>query len=278
MKKLFFICLIGLSLNLLAEDPGGKKWLLSQDKNIRGVAFIMHGLNTKPSAMDFLGQYLNKKGIHVLRGALTGHFGNVDDFVSRDIWLNDTKEAYAEALEKSQKLKVPLYFVGYSLGALLFMDMVSNSEKKIEVEKMILFSPAFSIAAYLRFFSFIFYLPGSFKLPSRNLEEYRSSDYTTFYAYDALWKSYGRIDWQKVRPPKALIIMDERDELVSFSGVEYLVKKIPGWELFEVDTSGSRNSRQYHHLTFNDACYAEGVWGTIEERMENFLWPKPGTR
>jgi hypothetical protein len=66
--------------------------------------------------------------------------------------------------------------------------------------------------------------------------------------------------------------------LVSFNGVEYLVNKIPGWELFEVDTKGSRNSREYHHLTFNDTCYAEGVWATIEERMENFLWPKLGTK
>jgi esterase/lipase len=276
--KVFIFLLLALNFKVHPQDLDGNRWLYSQEKKINGVAFVLHGLNTKPSAMDFIGHFLNRKGVHVFRGALTGHFGNVEELVSREIWLQDTEKAYTEALKKSQELKVPLYFVGYSLGALLFMDLVANSKKKIEVEKTILFSPALSIAAHLRFFSFIFYLPGSFKLPSRNLKEYRSSDYTTFAAYDALWKSYGHIDWKKITPPKALVIMDEDDELVSFGGIKYLVKKIPGWELFEVDTTGSRNSRQYHHLTFNDTCYAEGVWATIEERMENFLWPKPGTK
>jgi pimeloyl-ACP methyl ester carboxylesterase len=187
-------------------------------------------------------------------------------------------EIYLEAKGKSQSLKVPLYFVGYSLGALLFMDLFSNSPEKLIVDRMIFFSPAFRIGSLMRFFSFIFYLPGGFKLPSRNLPEYRSSDYTSFAAYGALWKSYGRINWERIHPPTALIIMDSKDELVSFGDMETLVKKIPGWEIFEVDTSGSRNSRVYHHLTFNEKCYAEGIWQKIEKKMENFLWRSPGTK
>ncbi len=247
-------------------------WFYSPEKKIRGVAFVLHGLNTRPSAMDFLAHFLNKNGVHVLRGALSGHYGNTDAFVSREIWFKEIEQTYLDAHKKALELKVPLYFVGYSLGALLFMDLFSNS-KKIEVEKMIFFSPAFKIAPHLRFFSFIFYLPGNFKLPSRNLPEYRSSDFTTFYAYDALWKSYGRIDWNKINPPKALILLDPKDELIYFGDTENLVKKIPGWELFEVDTNGSRNSREYHHLTFNETCYKEGVWPTIENKMVEFLWP-----
>jgi esterase/lipase len=277
MAKILLFFLF-FSLNIYPQDFEAKKWFYSPDKKIKGIAFIFHGLNAKPSVMDSLANFLNKEGIHVLRGSLTGHFGNLEAPVSRDIWLNDLEKTYLEALQKSKELKVPLYFVGYSLGALLFLDLVSNSQEKILVDKMILFSPAISIAGYLRFFSFIFYLPGRLKLPSRNLPEYRSDDYTSFAAYDALWKSYGRINWDKITPPKALIIMDSKDELVSFGGVERIVKKIPGWELFEVDTSGSRNSRQYHHLTFNEKCYAIGVWNNIEKKMENFLWPSPGTR
>lgn len=275
-RILLLFSFITFSQKSFCQIDETNKWFYSKETTVKGVAFIFHGLNTWPSTMDSIALFLNKKGIHVLRGSLKGHRGNLPEKeeISREIWLSDVRSAYFEAQKKALELKVPLYFVGYSLGALLFMDLVAN--EKIEVEKMILFSPALSIVAYLRFFSFIFYLPGSFKLPSRNLKEYRSSDYTTFAEYSALWSSYGHIDWGKIRPPKALIIMDKKDELVSFSGVEYLVKKIPDWELFEVDTSGSRNSRQYHHLTFNDTCYGEGVWRTIEERMENFLWPRPG--
>jgi esterase/lipase len=276
MAKILLFFLF-FSLNIYPQDLESKRWFYSADKKIKGVAFIFHGLNAKPSTMDFLANFFNRQGMQVLRGSLTGYSGNLEAPVSRDIWLSDVEKTYLEALKKSQDLKVPLYYVGYSMGALLFLDLVSNSKEKILVDKMILFSPALSIAAHLRFFSFIFYLPGSLKLPSRNLLEYRSHDYTSFASYDALWTSYGRINWDKITPPKALVIMDSKDELVSFGGVERIVKKIPGWELFEVDTSGSRNSRQYHHLTFNEKCYALGVWKNIEKKMENFLWPSPGT-
>ncbi len=273
----FLIFFLFFSLKVYPEDFEAKRWFYSAEKKIKGIAFTFHGLNAKASTMDYLANFLNKKGIHVLRGSLTGYFGNLEAPVSRDIWLSDVQKSYLEALKKSQDLKVPLYFVGYSMGALLFLDLISNSQEKILVDKMILFSPALSINAHLRFFSFIFYLPGSLKLPSRNLPEYRSHDYTSFASYDGLWTSYGRVNWDKIAPPKALIIMDRKDELVSFGGIERIVKKIPGWELFEVDTSGSRNSRLYHHLTFNEKCYALGIWEKIEKKMENFLWPNPYT-
>ncbi|MFI5389871.1 MAG: alpha/beta hydrolase [Bacteriovoracales bacterium] len=280
MNKILIILIFLTGINLgFSRENESNKWFFSKEKAIKGVAFTLHGLNSWPSTMDPIALFLNKKGIHVLRGALKGHQGSYEEMehVSREIWFSETSALYQEALKKSKELKVPLYFVGYSIGALLFMDLISNSPEKIEVEKMILFSPAISIRAHLRFFSFIFYLPGSLKLPSRNLPEYRSDDYTPFAAYDALWKSYGRINWDKITPPKALIIMDSDDELISFGGVERIVKKIPEWELFEVDTSGSRNSGKYHHLTFNEKCYAIGVWENIEKKMENFLWPYPGT-
>jgi esterase/lipase len=255
------------------QVPG---WFHTPNQKIRGVAFLLHGLNAKPSVMDDLAKFLNGKGVDVLRGSLRGHLGNAmeKEDISREIWLQETYEYYCSAKKKSRELGVPLFFIGYSLGALIFNDLLVNT-KGITVDKMVLFSPAFKIRWHLRLFSFIFKLGDFLKLPSANLPEYRSSNYTSFGAYRALWESYNSLDFEKLDPPQALIIMDPKDELVSYSKTEDLVKKYPSWKLLPVDTSGSRNSRKYGHITFNEKSFGEGKWGDISKEMEKFLFQNP---
>jgi len=256
------------------------EWFLSSQKKIKSVGIALHGLNAKPSMMNPLINFLNNNGVHVLRGALRGHRGSIEEMetVKREDWLIDVFNVYCNARKKADALGVPLIWIGHSLGGLIIYDLLFQ-KKELKIDKAILFAPSFKIHWHLNFFSFIFNIKDSWALPSRNLPQYRSQEVCTFAAYRALMESINSFNPKGINLP-TLILMDPGDELVDYVEIKAMIKinKLNNWKLLEVDTSGTTHKKIYRHLAFNKDCFGDKEWNRIKKIMEEFLWAENGMK
>src|SRR3954454_6758816 len=87
---------------------------------LNAVTLVAHGLNMKPAGMLAITQWLNEQGSDVYLVKLSGH--HEDSIHIKNItstqWEEEMMHAYAITKEALVKSGVPLFFVGYSLGAL----------------------------------------------------------------------------------------------------------------------------------------------------------------
>ncbi len=259
------------------------RWFITPHQ-VKAIGIAFHGLNAKPSMMNPLIDFLNGQGVSVLRGSLKGHRGSLEEMevVKREDWLRDVFRTYCLAKEQADKKGLPLIYVGHSLGALIIFDLLSTHQKKLKLDKAILFAPSFKIHWHLNFFSFIFNLKDSWSLPSRNLPRYRSQAVCTFAAYKALMDSIDSFKPEKIGVMNipTLVLMDPDDELVDFDGISDMIKtyKLGSWRLIPVDTSGTTHKKIYRHLAFNKDCFGDTEWNRIEKIMEDFLWAANGMK
>ena len=136
------------------------RWYKNQGREkTKGVALVIHGLNLRPDKMQTIISVLAESGMDVLRLSLRGHGENythradmdeeqarLEAFkaVSFPLWLNEAYLAYTQVREKAAQKKVPLFFVGFSLGGLIGLDLFA-SQPEVYYDRMILFAPAIKL-------------------------------------------------------------------------------------------------------------------------------------
>ncbi|MBI2632849.1 MAG: alpha/beta hydrolase [Parcubacteria group bacterium] len=279
------------------------QWFYSTQSPVRGVAIVVHGLNLRPSRTNQIVQFLQDKGIDVLRVTLTGHRGDFREIyqASREQWLFDMFQAYCLVLEHSSAQdSVPLYFIGYSLGGLIGLDFMTEQLKQnVRYKKMVLFAPAISIQGEIRFFASLarwFGInPLSFtpSAPSRYRRHYLDSYFINpqlpFLAYDALLSSVEAIENKRIDNLNipTVVFIDPQDELVSFNGIDNLLKRkrLTLWRIFTVESQGSifnevvRNGndriftvKPLHHSITDENLMGKEQWQRIETIMSNHLF------
>jgi predicted alpha/beta-fold hydrolase len=90
--------------------------------------------------MNDLKRFLEEENYSVINLALTGHHGDLPNFrkVTADQWKRDFKSGYSLARQSSNAENVPLFFVGYSLGAAVAVDLLANAKNNIHFDRMVL--------------------------------------------------------------------------------------------------------------------------------------------
>lgn len=278
-KFLFFLA-IAILLGLTHFSKAGttpalsknSQWFYSQNTKLNGVILLLHGLNLNPEKMLPLAYRFNQQGFHVLNGSLSGHRGNEDEFrkVSRELWLSDMDMIFKEANAKAQQEQLPLYFIGYSLGATIAIDYTnSNIRKALETQtyfrKSIFFAPAISLNIKTLLIRMATYLPFNIIIPSVARKDYRANENGTPIAgYSALFDSINHIKTDGVRNPNpTLIIIDPDDELVSLSGIKTLIQSenLTTWSILTLDNYESPMTEgKYHHLIIDSLSLGEKQW------------------
>ena len=192
--------------------PIGAEWFYPESKlQTNAVAVLIHGLNMNPQKFADVVQLLNKKGVTVLRAALSGHRGKFEEFknITRDIWLADVYQAYHAARLVADEKHVPLYFVGYSLGALLNADLMTlYGNEKIKYDKIVLFAPALTTRWYTRL---VLALWSGFVLPSGAPPGYEINSGTPMAAFEALFQAKAAVreaQFKNLNLP-TLVFLDE---------------------------------------------------------------------
>lgn len=284
MKRLFYLFTFGCLLisftlaGAFAGSPPPRLWIDPPNRP-RAVSVVVHGLNLQPERMDSIARILTGSGIKVLRVALTGHRGDREQMkgITRDSWLEELKDVYREARAVADREQLPLYFVGYSLGAALNLDLM-NSEPpgQMSYDRMLLLAPAISVRmprTLLSVLSEILDWPfvSSWFFPSKAPLEYRANaDGTPLGAYAALFQSISAIENHGIAQGSVptLVVVDPEDELVSASGLKELIAKrgLHGWKMESIHARIAEGTT-YHHQIFDAQVLGEEGWKKLSELM-----------
>jgi dienelactone hydrolase len=252
-------------------SPSSETWIWPVS-SATGVALVLHGLNLKPEKMDGIANTLAERGVIVLRGSLTGHIDEREPLfsVTPEKLISDCLALYTAARETSQRYSVPLYFVGYSFGSLVALDLMERS-RHVRFDRLVLFAPALTP----RPLAHAVMLLGKKRLvPSRTPADYRMHDGVPAAAYQAMFRmirhlkesGYGGVN------QTAIVFIDSEDELLSYRALLDLTRlHLNQWRVVTVSTGRSRNDVSYHHLIIDEDSVGTEQWRLIQKEMNGFL-------
>ncbi len=267
-----------------------------RDTKLEGVALVIHGLNCRPDKMEAIITMLNANGIDCLNLSLRGHgtnFSPIDHMspdaarmvafksVSYPLWKTEAYKAYQMAKKKSDLYNRPLFFIGFSMGGLLGIDLTA-SNPNVRFDKMVLFAPA--IAMLQRNYLIQIFSPfPSLVIPSAGDTSYLANDGTPMAAYNALFDMHAHfedhLDPRKINMP-TLIFIDEEDELVSYASLKQMLQKhdLDQWRIHPVKKDETATEVGMHHLIIDAASVGKTMWQTIVDvTLMHLLGKQPGS-
>ena len=262
----------GLSLRTkITKSLAAETWIWPVS-SVTGVALVLHGLNLKPEKMNGIANTLAEQGVIVLRGSLTGHIDKREPLISvtPEELISDCLALYTAARETSQRYSVPLYFVGYSFGSLVALDLMERS-RHVRFDRLVLFAPALTP----RPLTHAVMLLGKRQLvPSKTPADYRMHDGVPAAAYHALLRMVRHLKesgYGGVNQP-AIVFIDSKDEILSYRALLELTKvQLNRWRIVTVSTGRSRNDVSYHHLIIDEDAVGTEQWRLIQKEMNGFL-------
>jgi esterase/lipase len=253
--------------------------------NPRGVVMVVHGLNVRPSKMGTpssegtLVKLLFDNGYHVYRVTLKGHNGPVENMqeVTQADWLHDAYSQYCEAKAIAEKERLPLYLLGFSLGALVYEVLMSETmASPVQFEKTILFSLAVAIkpAAKTILWMQPFTNDGSI-IRSVSPKEYRAQPGASMAAYKAIFNMEELLCAVSFRNcnVNTIVFIDKNDEMISAALLHKRINKynLTNWSVYELTNVGAVIKPRYHHLLIDDKCVSEATWQSISKTILKFL-------
>lgn len=257
----------------MGEIPSGL-WIKDLGVAPKAVVVLAHGLNLKPEKMDGWAEALHEHGAAVLRIGLFGHRGTGTPMgeASAQMWQEEFKTEAEEARALAQKYKVPLYFLGFSLGAVVGLDWQAAQGPQKGFDKMVLIAPALVLPWYsrqaIRFFSMF---GRSFMLPSRSPVDYRANKGTSIAAYEALFDIKALLEKTAYTNTNldTLVFIDKDDELISSEGIKQVMKKyhLNKWELNLVDNGFAYRNHGFRHLMVDQDSMGPDLWRDLTTRI-----------
>lgn len=236
---------------------GKSKWFYTQFANeTKAVVLLAHGLNLNPSKMDQLAHFFNAKKCDVLRISLGDN---------PDLWMEKFSDDYDAALEHADILQKPLYFVGFSLGALIAVHYM-NFHPHHHFSKLALFAPATHTHKFTLLPALLGRLLPEFKLPSLNLINYRERKYSKLGEYKKmhqLQREMGKSLLKNEFNTPTLLILSPRDELVSSSKLTKFADSNPHWSTLVISNRESQLPKKYHHLMIDLESIGPLEWEKI---------------
>jgi esterase/lipase len=242
------------------------------------VTLVTHGLNLKPDAMLPLINWLREHGSDVYLVQLSGHHKGGMDIkeVTSSVWQMEMLEGYRMAKKASLEGPVPLFFLGYSLGALLGQSMIALSGESTPFDKQILLAPAFAIRPRSYLVKLLFFLGKHRNLPSYTPKGYRVNESLPLHIYDILFREERRVltsGFNQTNIP-ALVIIDPRDELVSYQKLRKQVNRfgLTNYRLIILDHSLKARNQRYHHLIIDERTMGKRNWEMVIDEINRFLF------
>lgn len=265
----------------LLDNTSLRRYPIGRFKRLRGIALVIHGLNLKPEKMESIIFILNALGIEVINLSLHGHGRNyvaknnndpdaqrLESFrtVTYETWSEEAYMAYQTVRKKAHQRKVPLYFIGYSLGALIGCDLLVSRDD-VYFDRMILFAPALHVTIKRYLLKPLLPFP-SVVIDSLSPESYRSNPGTPMAAYKALFDAIEHFEThmnEKLNIP-TIIFVDEKDEMISFSRLSEMIheKNFDRWTIHLVQKDENVDKKVAAHLIIDRTSTGENMWKQIE--------------
>jgi esterase/lipase len=270
------------------KDESTQWFTIKRSTKNKGVALVVHGLNLRPERMQSIITVLNDAGIDVLNLSLRGHGNNyakninvsidnarLESFrnVSYGEWLDEMYRAYVKVRERAAKKKVPVFFIGYSLGGLMGCNL-ALSHPDVVYDRMVLFAPALNVTVRSYLLKVLMPFP-NLVIDSLSPASYRSNEGTPMAAYRALFEAAEYLKnniSDKINIPTILFI-DEKDEFISYSSLQEMIerKHLSHWHIHMVRKDLDVEGKMSNHLIINQESVGENMWKQIEDILIKHL-------
>lgn len=226
--------------------------------------------------MQALVRWLNANGSEVYLVQLCGH-GREDVLkVTGGLWQEEVMDGYAAAQQASVQQAVPLYFMGYSLGALLGQSIIGLQTTQLPFQKQVLFSPAIHLRKHSYLLRHLFFLGEGFRLPSFTPGGYRANRWLPLRLYKILYDEEKKLLAAKgsLLNFPTLVFMDPKDELISYKSLETLLqqRQLSQWQLVPLHTGLQGRRGKYHHLILDEETMGSANWQMVTTAMQVFLF------
>lgn len=243
----------------------------------KALTIAVPGLNMKAAVFLEIVNCLTQQGSDVILVYLTGHRDDSQNLskITRKAWLSDLLEAYEHAETLIKKKPRPMYFIGFSLGALVNLDMMSHYPGRGHYDKMVLLAPANAVKGRSHLVKFFFPLGRKFGILSRQPKEYRFRDKTPVQAYKILFemkKSIENQNYLNLNIP-TLVVIDENDELISLGNLKKVINKyqLTHWDICTLDSQYVGKDTGYHHLIIDEHTMGTENWHRFQSRIKVFF-------
>lgn len=265
------------------------RWYLRKNlAKLNGVALVIHGLNGRPDKMESIIAEMTAAGIDCLNLSLRGHGENYSQLnrtdsaearmqafksVSYQLWRTETYQAYQQVKKRSDRFGTCLFFVGFSMGGLLGIDLFT-SNPYITFDKTVLFAPALKMHNRNYLLKMLSSFPG-LVVPSFSPGAYRANRGTPMAAYNALFEAANH--FEKNMDPRinvpTVVFIDENDELISFSGLQKMIgnHKLDQWKIHPVKKDKTATEIKMHHIIIDEASVGRQVWKEIVDKTITHL-------
>jgi alpha-beta hydrolase superfamily lysophospholipase len=274
---------------LIGNQDDSTQWhKIKITKKIKGVALVVHGLNFKPQRMQPIISELNDAGIDVLNLSLRGHGNNylknphlsddearLESFqtVTYRLWLEEIYTAYLKVRQRASKKRVPVFFVGFSLGGLMGCNLLLL-QHDVSYDRMVLFAPALSINAEGYLLKALMPFP-NMVIDSLSPIYYRSNTGTPMAAYKALFEAVDNFNKNandKLNKP-TLIFIDEKDEFVPFVKLNEIItqRKLDRWQIQIVQKDNNVGEEVSHHLMIDRDSVGKQMWQQMKKAIKRHL-------
>ena len=268
------------SVEKAAQNASIRWYARKNNTKINGVALVIHGLNSRPDKMESIIARMNDVGIDCLNLSLRGHGENYSDFnhtesadarletfksVTYPLWKTEAHQAYQLVERRSKLYATPLFFVGFSMGGLLGVDLLS-SNPKVTFDKMVLFAPAIKMHKRNSFLKILSPFP-RIVIPSSAHKSYLTNNGTPIAAYNALFEMYAHLEDNlnpKINIP-TVVFIDKQDELISFSGLQNMIQdqNLDQWKIHPVKKDKTATKIKMHHLIIDETSVGNNMWQEI---------------
>ena len=266
-----------------AQNPSIRWYERKNHTELTGVALVIHGLNGRPDKMEPIIAEMNALGIDCLNLSLSGHGENYSDLsntesadarletfksVTYPMWKTEAHQAYLHVEKRGKRYAAPLFFIGFSMGGLLGVDLLA-SNPSVKFDKMVLFAPAVKMHQRNSLLKILSPFP-RLVIPSIAHKSYLANDGTPIAAYNALFEMYAHLENNpnpnKINIP-TIVFIDEEDELISFTGLQNMVRdqNLDRWKIHPVKKDKTATKIRMHHLIIDEASVGKNMWREMEE-------------
>ena len=247
--------------------------IIRADQPVRGVAILVAGLNNRPDVLDPLARSLAAVGVESVVVTLLGHADAAQGWPRADFfsaWRADI-EAAREFAHKHYQGQ-PIYGVGYSLGATLLLDAISNSRLP-SFSKLAVIAPAVTLTNKTQLLRPLLPLGIlGLTLPSFAPPQFQAQPRTGIRAYRGMFAAA-----QSVRTPNALlqatpllVLATPFDELVDYSDLREWSAQSKRWHFVSIELS-SPPKLGYYHLLFDRENIGESAWQKLTEEIVSLV-------
>lgn len=241
----------------------------------RGAIVIAHGLNQRPSSMDFLAEFLRLEGYHTLRLALAGHDTPQAETFPSSTWVQQIASSFHETRARYPTL--PVLYLGYSMSGLAAVRAL-DIDPSFSPKRMILIAPALSLRTIVESASILRWFPATtFAVKNLAPRAYRRYERTPLFWYRNVAEMYQQTatleNGQRAGATPTLIFANPRDELVSLKGLRSWVSDnqlTDRWKL-SIIRPETADPTLAEHLLIDQRALGIESWRTMEKEIRDFI-------